>query len=400
MPISLPARSVSRRPASLLAAAAFLSLGACSGQAPPPARSPVEVGTVTLKTQRIELPTELSGRTTASLASDVRPQVSGVVKARRFDEGATVHVGQLLYEIDPAPYQAVLDQANAALLNAQAIVASTRLKDQRYADLASIEGVARQDADDAHATYLQAVASVAQMKAAAETARINLDYTQVRAPIAGRIGMSSVTAGALVTASQTTALATIRALDPIYVDLTESSVDLLRLRRALAAGGLHSGSTTVGLKLEDGTAYALKGQLKFTEVAVDESTGTVTLRAQFPNPDGVLLPGMYVRAQLEQAVDPQAILAPQQGITRDAKGNATAFVVDADNKVQQRTATATRAIGDQWLISSGLAAGDRLIVQGTSKVHAGDVVKVVDVGTPAVVALATHPVASAVPLER
>ena len=377
-----------------LAALAALTMAACSDHAGgPPPRGPVEVGTVTLKAQRVELPTELPGRTAASLASDVRPQVAGIVKARRFEEGAQVRAGQVLYEIDAAPYRAAYAQAQAALLNAQATLASTQAKDKRYAELASVEGVAKQDADDAHAAWLQAQASVAQMKAAAEAARINLDYTEVRAPISGRIGTSSVTPGALVTASQTTALATIRALDPIYVDLTQSSAELLQLRRSLAAGGLHAGSTAVTLKLEDGSTYAAKGQLKFAEVAVDAATGSVTLRAQFPNPDGVLLPGMYVRAQLDQAVDPQAILAPQQGITRDAKGNASALVVGADGKVQQRSANAARTIGDQWLITSGLGAGDRLIVQGSSKVRPGDTVKVVDVS-------AAPAAASAVVAER
>ncbi|MDY0748988.1 efflux RND transporter periplasmic adaptor subunit [Paucibacter sp. R3-3] len=368
-----------------LAGALIAALCACSKAPAPVARGPVEVGVVTLATQRVELPTDLPGRTTASEVSDVRPQVTGILKARKFEEGSLVKAGQLLYEIDPASYQATADQAKAALANAQATLASAELKDKRYAELATVQGVAKQDADDAHAAYLQALASVAQQKAAYETARINLDYTRVRAPISGRIGISGVTSGALVTSGQTTALATIRALDPIYVDLTQSSAQLLQLRRSLAQGDLHAGSASVSLKLEDGTAYPLKGQLKFAEVAVDESTGSVTLRAQFPNPKGVLLPGMYVRAQLDQAVDPAAILAPQQGISRDAKGNATASVVNAENKVEQRAPTATRAIGDQWLITAGLKSGDRLIVQGLSKIRPGDTVKVVDVAasTPA-----------------
>jgi membrane fusion protein (multidrug efflux system) len=385
-----PASNVATARMAVLVGAACIALAACSDKGGMPPRGPVEVGVVTLQTQRVALSAELPGRTTASLASDVRPQVAGIIKSRKFEEGSLVKAGQLLYEIDPASYQATADQAKASLLNAEALVTSTQLKDKRYAELVAIEGVSKQDADDAHAAYLQAVAAVAEMKAAYDTARINLDYTQVRAPISGRIGMSGVTAGALVTTAQTTALATIRALDPIYVDLTQSSTELLKLRRSLAGGGLRAGTASVSLKLEDGSDYPLKGHLKFTEVAVDESTGSVTLRAQFPNPDGVLLPGMYVRAELDQAVAPSAILAPQQGISYDAKGNATALVVDVSNKVQQRSATATRAIGDQWLITSGLAAGERLIVQGSSKVHAGDAVKVVDVAlavpTPAAAA--------------
>ncbi|QHJ01707.1 efflux RND transporter periplasmic adaptor subunit [Xylophilus rhododendri] len=349
---------------------------------------PVEVGVTTLKAQPVALTTELSGRTSASLTSDVRPQVNGIVKARRFEEGALVRAGQVLYQIDPASYQAAADQAQASLVNAQAAVSAARLKDERYADLLKIEGVAKQDADDAHAAYQQALAAVAIQKAAAAAARINLDYTQVRAPISGRIGKSSVTPGALVTASQTTALATIRALDPIYVDLTQSSAALLRLRRLLSADGIQAGSAEVQLKLEDGSAYARKGRLKFTEVAVDEATGSVTLRAEFPNPDGTLLPGMYVRAVLAEAVDPQAILAPQAGISRDPKGQATALVVGGDNKVRSASVTTQRSIGDQWLVSDGLVAGDRLIVQGSQKAKAGDTVKPVEVTDSAAAAKA------------
>lgn len=373
---------------SVLAAAVLLA--GCSRQQPAPTPGPVEAGIVTLHTQSVALEAELTGRTVASLSSEVRPQVAGIVKARRFEEGARVKAGQLLYEIDATSYQAQADEAKAALASAEAAVSSARLKDSRYAELRSIEGVSQQDADDARSTYQQAVATVAQKRAALETARINLDYTRVRAPISGRIGKSSVTPGALVTASQTTALATIRALDPIYVDLTQSSAALLRLRRTVEAGQLQSGGTDVRLLLEDGTAYARKGRMKFSEVAVDESTGSVTLRAEFPNPDGTLLPGMYVRAVLDEAVDPQAILAPQQGLTRDAKGDATAFVLSADNRVEQRTVQTQRAIGDQWLVSSGLQAGDRLVVEGVNRMKVGDTVKPVDVAAkPAAAPAAT-----------
>jgi membrane fusion protein (multidrug efflux system) len=364
---------------SLIAACALLA--ACSPSAAPPPRGPVEVGFATLKTQAVPLQAELSGRTVSSLESDVRPQVAGIVKARRFEEGAQVKAGQVLYELDPALYQAAADQAQAALANAQAAVSSAKLKSERYADLEKIEGVSKQDADDARVAYEQALASVAAQKAAAATARINLEYTSIRAPISGRIGKSSVTPGALVTASQTTALATIRALDPIYVDLTQSSAALLQLRKALAGGHVGAGSADVRLKLEDGSDYASTGTLKFAEVSVDESTGTVTLRAQFPNPDGLLLPGMYVRAELDQAVDANGILAPQQGLTRDAQGNATALVVDGTGHVQSRTATTARAIGDKWLVTQGLAAGDRVIVEGVNKVRVGDAVKGVEVST-------------------
>ncbi|HEJ9032464.1 TPA: efflux RND transporter periplasmic adaptor subunit [Serratia marcescens] len=366
---------------TLLVLGLSLLLAACDGQnagAPAGAGAEQEVGVVTLRGQSVTLSSELTGRVNATMTSDVRPQVDGIIKQRLFTEGAEVKAGQVLYQIDPASYQASYDQAAAQLKNAQATVQSTRLKSQRYAALVKENGVSQQDADDAKATYLAAVASVAQYQAALETARINLAYTQVRAPIAGRIGISSVTPGALVTASQTDALATIRALDPIYVDLTQSSAQLLKLRRQQAA--LQRGAVTpVAIKLEDGTSYAHAGKLELTEVAVDEATGSVTLRAVFPNPEHELLPGMYVHATVDNGVDPKAILAPQQGITRNAKGEATALVVDEQNNVAQRTVSAERVVGSNWLIGSGLNEGDRLIVEGTGKVTIGAAVKPVEV---------------------
>ncbi|CUY16340.1 Multidrug resistance protein mexA precursor [Serratia marcescens] len=366
---------------TLLVLGLSLLLAACDGQnagAPAGAGAEREVGVVTLRGQSVTLSSELTGRVNATMTSDVRPQVDGIIKQRLFTEGAEVKAGQVLYQIDPASYQASYDQAAAQLKNAQATVQSTRLKSQRYAALVKENGVSQQDADDAKAAYLAAVASVAQYQAALETARISLAYTQVRAPIAGRIGISSVTPGALVTASQSDALATIRALDPIYVDLTQSSAQLLKLRRQQAA--LQRGAITpVAIKLEDGTPYAHAGKLELTEVAVDEATGSVTLRAVFPNPEHELLPGMYVHATVDNGVDPKAILAPQQGITRNAKGEATALVVDEQNKVAQRTVSAERVVGSNWLIGSGLNEGDRLIVEGTSKVTIGAAVKPVEV---------------------
>jgi len=366
---------------TLLVLGLSLLLAACDGQnagAPTGAGGEQEVGVVTLRGQSVTLSSELTGRVHAPMPTDVRPQVDGIIKQRLFTEGAEVKAGQVLYQIDPASYQASYDQAAAQLKNAQATVQSTRLKSQRYAALVKENGVSQQDADDAKAAYLAAVASVAQYQAALETARINLAYTQVRAPIAGRIGISSVTPGALVTASQTDALATIRALDPIYVDLTQSSAQLLKLRRQQAA--LQRGAVTpVAIKLEDGTPYAHAGKLELTEVAVDEATGSVTLRAVFPNPEHELLPGMYVHATVDNGVDPKAILAPQQGITRNAKGEATALVVDEQNNVAQRTVSAERVVGSNWLIGSGLNEGDRLIVEGTGKVTIGAAVKPVEV---------------------
>ncbi|MCR0998228.1 efflux RND transporter periplasmic adaptor subunit [Serratia rubidaea] len=357
-----------------------LLLSGCDRPSDAPAAGPLEVGVRTLQARPVTLSSELSGRVTAAMSSEVRPQVDGIIKRRLFSEGAEVKAGQLLYQIDPASYQASYDQALAQLQNARATVKSSRLKAQRYAALVKENGVSQQDADDAQASYQQALASVAQYRAAVASAKVNLDYTQVRAPIAGRIGISAVTPGALVSAGQSDALATIRALDPIYIDLTQSSSQLLKLRKRLA-GVKTSQTVPVKVQLEDGTAYAQQGKLALTEVAVDESTGSVTLRAVVPNPQHQLLPGMYVRATVENGVDPQAILAPQQGIGRDADGNATAWVVNRQNQVEQRRVVTDRVIGSSWLVTSGLQAGDRLIVEGTDKVKAGSRVSAVEVAT-------------------
>jgi len=332
---------------------------------------PAEVTVVTIKPERVALATELPGRTTVSLASEVRPQITGIVKARTFEEGARVKAGQVLYQIEPAQYQAAYEGAKADLASAQAMLESAKIRDERYAGLLKIEGVSKEEADDARLAHAQAQANVAQKTAALELARINLGWTSITAPISGTIGKSSVTPGALVTANQATPLATIRSLDPIYVDLTESSEQRLKLRGQVGAGKLEAGSTNVKLLLPDGSTYERDGKLEFAEVAVDEATGMVTLRAKFPNPDGTLLPGMYVRAVLDEAVEQNAILAPQQGVSHDAKGNASAMVVGADGKAELRTIVATRAIGDRWLVESGLKAGDQLIVEGLNKIGPG-----------------------------
>lgn len=365
----------------LLLVLPLLWLGCSQQSKPTKSAMTVEVGTYTLSAQNVTLTRELPGRTKATLSSEIRPQVGGIIQARFFEEGAFVKKDALLYQIDPSSYQAAFEEAKATLQNAEALVESTRLKSERYADLVKIDGVSKQDMEDAKASYLQAVASVEAKKAALQTARINLEYTKIKAPISGRIGTSSVTVGALVTANQTTALATIRTLDPIYVDLTQSSTQLLKLRALLEQQGIKQGSTKLALKLEDGSMYKQNGTLQFQEIAVDESTGSVTLRATFPNPDGVLLPGMYVRTLVDEAVNPAAILVPQQAIQRDPKGNATALIVTADNKVEKRVVVTERAIGDTWLVNSGLNAGDRVIVEGVNKVRVGDVVRVVDVTT-------------------
>ena len=339
--------------------------------------SETEVGVVTLKSQPVSVVSELTGRTSAALSAEVRPQVGGIIQKRLFKEGDLVKAGQPLYQIDAASYQAAWNEARAALQQAQALVKADCQKAHRYARLVKENGVSQQDADDAQSTCAQDKASVEAKKAALETARINLDWTTVTAPISGRIGISSVTPGALVTASQDTALTTIRGLDTMYVDLTRSSVDLLRLRKQSLA--TNSDTMSVSLILEDGTTYSEKGRLELTEVAVDESTGSVTLRAIFPNPQQQLLPGMFVRARVDEGVMENAILAPQQGVTRDAKGNANALVVNKDNKVEQRTLETGETYGDKWLVLNGLHNGDRLIVEGSAKVTSGQTVKAVEV---------------------
>lgn len=339
--------------------------------------SETEVGVVTVKSQPVSVVSELTGRTSAALSAEVRPQVGGIIQKRLFKEGDLVKAGQPLYQIDAASYQAAWNEARAALQQAQALVKADCQKAQRYARLVKENGVSQQDADDAQSTCAQDKASVEAKKAALETARINLDWTTVTAPISGRIGISSVTPGALVTASQDTALTTVRGLDTMYVDLTRSSVDLLRLRKQSLA--TNSDTMSVSLILEDGTTYSEKGRLELTEVAVDESTGSVTLRAIFPNPQQQLLPGMFVRARVDEGVMEDAILAPQQGVTRDAKGNATALVVNKDNKVEQRTLETGETYGDKWLVLNGLHNGDRLIVEGSAKVTSGQTVKAVEV---------------------
>ncbi len=343
------------------------------------ARPATEVSFIEIQPQSVSLTSELKGRTVASQSSEIRPQVGGIVKQRLFEEGSHVNAGDVLYQIDPATYQAELQTAKATLKSAEAALESARLTDERYAGLVKIQGISQQEADDAHASWLEAQADLESAKAALQTAQINLGYTKVSAPISGRIGLSSVTPGALVSASQDTALATISTMDPMYVDMTQSSSDQLKLRKLLKQSGIEGGNADVSLVLEDGSTYDYQGKMKVREVAVDEDTGSVTLRAEFPNPDGVLLPGMFVRAVVEDAVNQNAILVPQQGITHDSMGNATALVVNANNKVEKRNVKTDRAIKNQWLISSGLEPGDKLIVEGTGKVSEGAEVKPVKV---------------------
>lgn len=345
-----------------------------------PPQGPPEVAVVTIQPQRVALTTELPGRTSAYLIAEVRPQVGGIIQKRLFTEGTDVKAGQVLYQIDPSTYQAAYASAKAALVRAEANLIPARLREERFRDLVKVKAVSQQDYDDAHAALKQAEADVASAKAAVETARINLAYTRVTAPISGRIGRSTVTDGALATANQAQALATIQQISSMYVDVTQSSSELLTLKRNLASGLLKNGGAAqakVNLLLEDGTPYGLPGTLKFSEVTVDQSTGSITLRAVFPNPQQTLLPGMFVRAIVEEGVSEQAILVPQRGVSRNPKGEATALVVGAGDKVEQRVITVVRTVGDNWLVNDGLKAGDRVIVEGIQRAKPGAQVKAV-----------------------
>lgn len=348
-----------------MALGALLVLSGCGHkQEAPPPPPPAVVKVMTLQTQPVSLTTELPGRTVAYRVAEIRPQVSGVIQKRMFTEGSDVNAGRQLYQIDPAPYQAAYESAAAA-------AASSKSQAERFKPLAEVNAVSKQDYDNA-------VAQAAQNKASADTARINLVYTRLLAPISGRIGRSAVTEGALVTANQTTALATVQQLDPIYVDVTQPSAVLLRFKRELAAGQLvaaGSAEAEVQLTLEDGSSYGPRGKLQFTEVSVDETTGSVTLRALFPNPDKLLLPGMFVHEKIEEGRRNDALLVPQLAVAHNQKGEPTALVVGPDNKVELRTLATERAIGDKWLVTSGLKAGERVIVEGVQYAKPGATVK-------------------------
>ncbi|MDO6561791.1 efflux RND transporter periplasmic adaptor subunit [Amphritea sp. 1_MG-2023] len=333
------------------------------------------VSYVSVTTASHNINTQMQARVVASQVAEVRPQVSGIIQQRQFQEGNLVEQGQLLYQIDPASYQAAYNEAKANLNSAKAALQTAKLKDQRYAKLIKLQGISQQDADDAHALYLEAKANIEKYQAALETAAIDLEHTKIRASISGHIGISSVTKGALVTSQQTSALATIRTLDPIYVDMTKSSTELLTLRQLIREKGVTQGTTTVTLTLENGSEYDHEGQLKMQEVAVDSATGAVTLRAEFPNPDGLLLPGMFVRTQVNEAVNENAIVVPQQGIYHAADGQAYAYVIDDNNRVERRIVQTSDAIDNKWVITSGLSANDKLLVEGSGKVRPGSEVQ-------------------------
>ncbi|WP_174849255.1 efflux RND transporter adaptor subunit AcrA [Yersinia artesiana] len=340
-----------------------------------------EVGIVTLKAAPLNITTELPGRTSAFRVAEVRPQVSGIILKRNYVEGSDVTAGTSLYQIDPATYQAAYDSAKGDLAKAQAAAEIARLTVNRYKPLLGTNYISKQEYDQAVSDSMQANAAVVAAKAAVENARINLAYTQVTSPISGRTGKSSVTEGALVTSGQATALTTVQQLDPMYVDVTQSSDEFLRLKKELADGTLkqENGKAKVRLLLENGSEYAETGTLEFSGVTVDETTGSITIRAIFPNPNEALLPGMFVRARLDEGVRPDALLVPQQGVTRNPRGEATAMVVGADDKVELRTLVANQAIGNKWLVTEGLKAGDRLIVSGLQKIRPGVQVKVQEV---------------------
>jgi membrane fusion protein (multidrug efflux system) len=358
-----------------------LTLTACkpAGNAPvtPP---PPEVATFTVSQRAVLLTTELPGRTSPYRIAEIRPQVNGLIQKRLFTEGSNVKAGQELYQIDPAPFRAALDNAQAALGRAEANLPAVKSRAERFKQALADKAVSQQDVEDAEAALKQAEADVRYYQAMVETARINLEYAHVVSPISGRIGTSTVTDGAIVTAYQPTALATIQQLDPIYVDVPQSTAELLRLQQRLADGRLTQGGTNgnqVRLILGDGTKYPLAGALQFRDVSVDPTTASVMLRAVFPNPEGVLLPGMFVRAVVQEGVNDSAVLIPQQAVSRDPKGIPLALVVDTNGKVEQRKLTLDRAIGDQWLVAAGLSPGDQVIAEGVQKVRPGTAVKAV-----------------------
>ena len=356
-----------------------LMLLACEegGKGAPGSSGPREVVIIKLEPRREVYTTALAGRIASFQVAEVRPQVGGILQQRLFTEGADVKAGQALYQIDPATYEAALDSAQAALMKAEANVTPARLKAERFRELLAIKAVSKQEYDDAQAAFKQAEADVAVNRAAVKTARINLEYTKVRSPISGRIGKSAFTPGALVTANQAQALTSVRQLDPVYVDITQSSQDLLRLRAQFTNGELRSAAeeAPVRLKLENGAMYPHEGRLQFTDVSVDESTGMVSLRALFPTPEHILLPGMYVRAVIAEGVDENALLVPQRALRRDPKGQASVLLVDG-GKVDVRLVDVGRTVGDSWQVLSGLKPGDRVIVEGGQNVRPGMSVKI------------------------
>ena len=367
-------RGLSPLAAVLMLSGSFVLTGCDDNKSQQAAQQqPPEVGVVTLKSEPLKITTELPGRTSAYRVAEVRPQVSGIILKRNFVEGSDIKAGESLYQIDPATYQASYQSAKGDLAQAEANARIAQLTVKRYKPLLGTKYISQQDYDTAVATAAQNDAAVQAAKANVETARINLAYTKVTSPISGRIGKSAVTEGALVQSAQTTALATVQQLDPMYVDVTQSSDEFMRLRAELESGQLkqNDGKANVTLMMQNGSEYSQPGTLEFSDVTVDETTGSITLRAIFPNPDHRLLPGMFVRAHLEEGTNPNALLVPQQGVTRTPTGQATAMVVGADNKVEVRSITTSQAIGDKWLVTAGLKPGERVITVGLQRAKAG-----------------------------
>jgi membrane fusion protein (multidrug efflux system) len=339
----------------------------------------IEVGTITIKEQPIALQQELSGRVKAKLVSEVRPQINGIIEKQFFIEGSKVTQGDILYQIDSSSYEAIYNQEKAALQSAKATLQSAKLKSQRYDELLKVDGISKQETDDAKASYLEALALVEEKKAALESAKINLERTKIKAPISGYIGISTITQGALVSANQTTALTTIRDTNTVYVDLNQSQTQLLALKKLLTKKNIKEGNTNVSLILSDETLYSHKGTLQLQEVSVDENTGSVTLRAIFPNDENILLPGMFVKATIEGAIDTKAFLLPQQAVSRDEKANPIITVVQDDNSIKRRQITIERAIGNKWVVTSGINNNDKIIIEGLNKINMKSKVNPIDV---------------------
>ena len=384
------------RPIALSLAIAA-TVAACGGQPQAPEQGTGEVSVVTLKSETVGLTRELPGRTNAFLVAEVRPQVNGIVAKRLFTEGGMVKAGEPLYQLDDASYRAQANNARAQLARAEATANAARLSAKRITELAKVDAVSQQDLENAVAAQKQAEADVGAAKASLDAANVTLGYARITAPISGRIGKSSVTQGALVSAGQANALATVQQLDPIYVDLTQSSAELLQLRRELAAGRLQDNQTLpVSILMEDGSTFEHKGTLEFSEVSVDPTTGSFGLRVKVDNPDGLLMPGTYVRAVIGGGVRSDAVLVPMQGIARDPKGDTTAMVVGKDNKVEVRPVKVSRTVGDKWLVEDGLKAGDKVIVEGLQKIGPGMPVKATEKGAaPATPAATAQPAAPA-----
>jgi len=361
--------------------ASWIILSGCEEKIPTTQAPTIEVGVITIQEQAVALQQELSGRVKAKLVSQVRPQISGIITKQLFNEGSFVNQGEILYQIDSATYQATYFQAKASLESAKVTAQNTKIKSQRYEELLKFDGTSKQEAEDAKAVYLQAEALVEEKKANLESAKIDLERTNIKAPISGYISISNVTKGALVSVNQTDALATIRDTNSVYVDLSQSNTQLLALRKLLSQENIQKGNAEVSLTLSDGTLYEHKGELQLQEIAVDESTGSVTLRALFPNEKGILLPGMFVKAIVQGAIDTKAFLLPQQAVSRDAKANPIITLVQEDNSIKKQMITIERAIGNRWLVTSGINNNDKIIIEGLNKINEKSKVNPVDVSS-------------------